>query len=98
MERTLLLGECKWLQSPVDRRPLAELVEQRAAQVIPERALAGYFLASRAPAGAAARWEYQAEIEATLPEGANWRSAGMRLLDLAQVDHDLAEWETEHEQ
>ncbi len=99
MERTLLLGECKWLQSPVDRRPLAELVEQRAAQVIPKKGRwRVYFLGFSRSGWSSSALEYQAEIEATLPEGANWRSAGMRLLDLAQVDHDLAEWETEHEQ
>ena len=32
------------------------------------------------------------DLAATQPAGKNWRVTGMRLLDLAQVDQDLAAW------
>jgi len=32
------------------------------------------------------------ELNATQPTGKNWRVTGMQLLDLAQVDQDLAAW------
>ena len=35
---------------------------------------------------------YQAHIEQRPPTGKNWHIAGLRLLDLQQVDQDLEKW------
>jgi len=91
-ERTLILGECKWTPGAVDRRALSELVD-KASRVVPLDGLwRVYFLGfSRSGWNTAAR-DYCAEITAEGVAGVNWRSTGMRLLDLEQVDADLEAW------
>jgi hypothetical protein len=37
MEKILILGECKWTLEAVDCKVLAELVEEKAAKVIPDQ-------------------------------------------------------------
>ena len=37
MEKTLILGECKWTLSPVDRDVLSKLVEEKTGKIIPEQ-------------------------------------------------------------
>jgi uncharacterized protein len=37
MEKTLILGECKWTAAPNDRKQISDLVEQKAAEVMPKR-------------------------------------------------------------
>ncbi len=40
----------------------------------------------------AASCAFAQELASIPPSGKNWRAGGMRLLDLAQVDQDLAAW------
>ena len=37
MEKTLILGECKWTLEAVSRKVIAEFVEEKAARVVPEQ-------------------------------------------------------------
>ena len=92
MEKTLILGECQWSAAAVERPVLSGLVE-KAAQVVPAQGnWRVYFLGfARCGWNSAAR-DYSAEIERSPLQGGNWRSVGMRLLDLQQVDDDLSAW------
>jgi hypothetical protein len=93
MEKTLILGECKWTLSLVDREVLSRLVEDKTGKIIPEQGnwriyLPG-FLAQRLDKRCAGLPE---KIESQKPSGKNWQVVGMRLVDLKQVDQDLEKW------
>jgi AAA+ ATPase superfamily predicted ATPase len=93
MEKTLLLGECKWTLSEVDRNILAELVEEKAARIVPEQGQwRVYFLGFSRSGWTREALAYPAEINRHPVAGVNWVSAGMRLVTLEQVDEDLRGW------
>jgi len=92
MEKTLVLGECKWGPEPSGRSVLTELID-KTAEVVPDQGqwqvyYLGFARASWTPASHA----FAQEVTSVPPSGKNWRACGMRLLDLAQVDHDLGVW------
>lgn len=92
MQKTLILGECKWTLEPVERSTLVELTAKIGKIAPPEgtwRVFLVGFSRSGWSRGAAA---YQAEIMNEPATGANWRTVGVRLLDLADVDRDLTAW------
>ncbi|MCX6053687.1 MAG: hypothetical protein NTZ74_02000 [Chloroflexi bacterium] len=93
MEKTLILGECKWTLSPVDRDVLSILVEEKTSRIIPEQGnWRVYYLGFSRSGWTGEALVYQKSIQDLLPSGKNWRVVGIRLLDLKQVDHDLEEW------
>jgi uncharacterized protein len=93
MEKTLILGECKWTLAAVDRKVLVELVEEKTAKIVPQQGnWRIYFLGFARRGWTPGALAYQAEINRQPVSGANWVSAGMRLLTLENVDSDLAAW------
>jgi AAA+ ATPase superfamily predicted ATPase len=91
MEKTLVLGECKWTLKPADRKVMANLVEEKIARIIPKQGHWRVFLLGFSRSGwTSGALAYQEEIQRTPVRGENWITAGMRLLDLAQVDEDLS--------
>jgi hypothetical protein len=93
MEKTLVLGECKWTLEAVDRKVLVELVEKKAAQVIPDQGKwRVHFLGFSRSGWTNGALAYQDEANARPAAGGNWQSVGLRLLTLDDVDKDLAEW------
>jgi AAA+ ATPase superfamily predicted ATPase len=89
MEKTLVLGECKWSPREAGVRPLEALVQKTAAVVPADGrwkvhyvglARGGWSPAARAFAGG------------PLPSGASWKAVSMTLRDLDAVDADLAAW------
>jgi len=93
MEKTLILGECKWTLEPAPRKVIAELVEEKAARVVPEQGRwRMYFLGFSRSGWTSGALAYAAEIQKAPPTGENWTCAGVRLLDLGQIDGDLATW------
>ena len=93
MQKTLVLGECKWTLSPVGRGVLEELIEEKTARVVPEQGSWRIFYLGFSRSG----WkeealDYQNQIEQRPPIGKNWQIVGLRLLDLEQVDQDLERW------
>lgn len=93
MEKTLVLGECKWQTRPVGQDVLRELVH-KTGQIVPKQgqwrvlylgfAREGWTDAAQTFAGTASAL--------TVPEQANWQPAGMALFNLLQVDADLHRW------
>jgi hypothetical protein len=72
---------------------IAALVEEKATQVMPVHGLwRVYFLGFSRNGWTSGALSYAAEIQQAPPAGENWTCAGLRLLDLAEVDHDLAAW------
>jgi AAA+ ATPase superfamily predicted ATPase len=93
MEKTLILGECKWTLSSNDRKVMAELVEERAAKVIPARGRwKVYFLGFSRSGWTSGALAYQQEVNKQQVQGENWVSTGMRLVTLDELDGDLTKW------
>jgi hypothetical protein len=93
MEKTMILGECKWTLNEVDRRVMAELVEEKAAKIIPELGhWRVYFLGFSRSGWTQGAQAYQDEINERSISGTNWVSAGMRLVTLEMIDADLRDW------
>ena len=93
MEKTLILGECKWTIGEADRKVMAELVEEKAAKIIPEQGFWRiYFLGFSRSGWTHGAQGYQNEINQQPVTGGNWVSAGMRLESLEKVDAELGAW------
>jgi AAA+ ATPase superfamily predicted ATPase len=93
MEKTLILGECKWTLDVSDRKVIAELVEEKTAKIVPEQGKwRVYFLGFARSGWTGSALAYQDEINHRPISGANWVSAGMHLLTLENIDNDLAAW------
>ena len=93
MEKTLILGECKWTLNEADRKVMAELVEEKAAKMIPEQGhWRVYFLGFSRSGWTHGAQAYQDEINQRSVSGTNWVSAGMRLVTLEKIDADLSDW------
>ncbi|HPH98285.1 MAG TPA: ATP-binding protein [Anaerolineaceae bacterium] len=96
MEKTLILGECKWTFAPVDRDVLAALVESKVERIVPSQGHWRLYLLGFSRSGwTAEAGQYQRWVQQQKPAGKNWQVTGMRLLDLRQVDMDLARWSDE---
>jgi hypothetical protein len=92
MAKTLVVGECKWGPDPSGRSVLTELIE-KTAEVVPGQGQWQIYYLGFARAGwTPASYAFAQEVTSVPLSGKNWRTLGMRLLDLAQVDHDLAAW------
>lgn len=93
MEKTIVLGECKWQTAPVGRRVLRDLID-KTEHIVPKRGQWQVSYLGFARAG----WTATAQSYATdadsldVPANANWKPTGMKLLDLPQVDEDLTRW------
>lgn len=93
MERTLILGECKWIAAAGPRKAMEDLVQEKAARIVPKDGIWKVFFIgfSRSGWSAGAR-AYRDEINEQPVRGPNWASTGMRLVELSQLDEDLAKW------
>ncbi len=93
MEKTLILGECKWTLTEVERKGIAKLVEEKAARIIPGQGRWKVFFLGFSRSGwTQGALAYQKEINQHPVTGANWVSAGMWLSTLKEVDDDLDAW------
>lgn len=90
MQRTLVLGECKWQSRAQGLKVLQDLTS-RTAEIVPTQ---GQWQVSYL--GFARRgWTAPAQefaVDYPGEQGKNWHAQGMRLLDLEKVDADLVTW------
>jgi len=92
MEKTIILGECKWMLKPADRKVMAELVEEKASLIIPAKGnWKVYFLGFSRSGWTDGAMTYQDDINKNPVSGQNWVSTGIKLIDLAQLDADMIE-------
>lgn len=92
MEKTLILGECKWSPKPMDR-DVIETLMQKTGQFVPSEGRWRVYYLGFARGG----WLGEAQSLAhafgrAKVRGENWSAVGMSLLDLSQVDQDLRDW------
>jgi AAA+ ATPase superfamily predicted ATPase len=93
MEKKLILGECKWTLASNERKVMTELVEEKAAKIIPMHGKwEVYFLGFSRSGWTSGALAYQEEINRQPIQGENWVSTGMRLITLDELDHDMAQW------
>jgi hypothetical protein len=77
----------------VEENVLFDLVEHKTKLIVPHQGKwRVYYLGFSRSGWSDTALAYQARLNRQLPGGENWSCAGMRLLDLAQVDNDLAQW------
>jgi uncharacterized protein len=92
MEKTLILGECKWDRHPIGVDVLKGLI-QKTDEIVPKEGKWKVFYLGFARAGwSKAAIEYAAQVSKKNQEGSNWLGTGMELLDLGKVDEDLGQW------
>lgn len=92
-EKTLLVGECKWLKSPAGRNVLTDLVENKTPAAVPrDGKWQVYCLGFSRNGWTDAAHRYADEMSQESITARNWRSAGMRLVDLRELDADLCGW------
>lgn len=89
MEKSLILGECKWSPKVMDREVLETLV-QKTGEFVPSEGRWRVQLLGFARGG----WSREAQSFAktfgkSSTHGENWSAVGLSLLDLSQVDQDL---------
>lgn len=92
MEKTLILGECKWSPKAMDREVLEDLVKKTDEIVPGEGRWRVYYLGFARGGWTREAKAFAADYEKLKAQGGNWPAVGMSLLDLKQVDQDLVEW------
>jgi len=92
MEKTLILGECKWSPQQVGRDVLNDLVDKTACVVPVHGHWTVYYLGFARGGWSNEAAAFARALNQTSSTGANWHTAGMRLLDLGQIDTDLTRW------
>ena len=93
MEKTLILGECKWTRTPNDRKAIAALVEEKSEKIIPRQGNWNVFFVGFSRAGwTSGALTYQEKINQQPPAGKNWKANGMLLVELDQLDQNMRKW------
>ncbi len=93
MKKHLILGECKWIKERGKAVILQELVEKKAAKVVPPSGnWQVYYLGFSREGWNENAVEYAQKIAQAPPVGTNWQMQGIRLLTLDEVDADLHDW------
>jgi uncharacterized protein len=93
MEKTLLLGECKWTTTPVDPYVLYKLVEEKAHKIVPtEGNWRVSFLGFSRSGWTEAALQYQRDFHKQRNRGENWQAVELQLVDLNHLDQDLEQW------
>ena len=91
MEKTLVLGECKWGKGAVGSSVLRKLVS-KTDEIIPNKGRWTVYFVGFSRGGWTNGAHNYAESRSN-DHGKNWRAAGMSLVDLNELDQDLFEWE-----
>jgi AAA+ ATPase superfamily predicted ATPase len=91
-ERSLVLGVCSWESPPIDSRIMRNLVARTPTIVPDEGEWSVYFLGFAQSGWTEDAQDFVSELARAGVIGENWRSVGVRLLNLEQVDADLISW------
>jgi len=92
MEKTLVLGECKWHSQVSGRKVLEELLA-KTPEMVPKRgSWRVHYLGFARSGWTTGAYRFSDKLSDAGTKGGNWEAVGMDLLDLVQVDQDLAAW------
>jgi uncharacterized protein len=92
MEKTLILGECKWSPKAMDRDVLESLVQKTDEFVPTEGHWRVYYLGFARGGWLGEAQTFAKTFGKAKAHGENWNAVGMSLLNLSQVDQDLKTW------
>jgi len=92
MEKTLILGECKWDRHTIDLGVLTELVSKTEKVVPKEGDWRVYYLGFARSDWTQAAHAFSESLPKAKLKGENWHAVGMLLKNLEQIDSDLHEW------
>jgi AAA+ ATPase superfamily predicted ATPase len=92
MEKTMILGECKWDRHPIDWEVMSGLVEKTSKVMPSEGQWNVYYLGFARQGWTDSARQLASQVASGNWKGENWRAVGMQVLDLDQVDEDLATW------
>ena len=91
MEKTRILGECKWSPKEMGPEILAAL-HVKTASVGPGQGNWRILYVGMAHGGWSASAQLWANEIWAVPSGKNWQATSAVLVDLAKVDADFARW------
>ena len=92
MEKTLILGECKWRSQAAGQKVLAKLVA-KTPEIVPKNgSWRVYYLGFSRVGWTKAAQTFADEFSDKGVQGENWDAVGMTLLDLDRIDRDLSAW------
>lgn len=91
MEKTLILGECKWSPKEMGRDAGDDLVQKTEEFVPAEGCWEIYYLGFARGGWTQEAKTFAATSAKTRIRGENWRAVGVSLLDHRQWDQDLAD-------
>lgn len=92
MEKTLILGECKWDRHAIDLGVLTDLIGKTEKVIPKEGNWRVYYLGFARSGWTPQAMEFSEGLSKAKVAGENWKAVGMLLKNLEQVDKDLAEW------
>lgn len=93
-EKSLVLGDCYWQDTPMGPEAIAELMQHVSSIVPKDDEMWRLYVTMFSSSG----WTEEAQAQArdivvgTATSRRRWRFSGVRLLDLATIDADLAQW------
>ncbi|MCA9965319.1 MAG: ATP-binding protein [Anaerolineales bacterium] len=90
MEKTLILGECKWSPKEMEANVLTTLV-QKTKQIVPKQGTWRVFYVGMARGGWSSAAQ-QATEGVFNDRGSNWQGTNGLLVGLNRIDYDLINW------
>lgn len=92
LEKSLVLAVCEWNTAPAGSKVMEELVKKTATVVPAEDTWTVYYVGFSSSGWEEGVLEEAEKLAMAKKKGKNWKSAGVRLVDLATVDEDMAVW------
>jgi AAA+ ATPase superfamily predicted ATPase len=92
MEKTLILGECKWSPKAMDQDVVDTLIQKSAEFVPTEGHWRVYYLGFARGGWLNDAQSFAKTFQKAAIKGENWQAVGISLLNLSQVDQDLKDW------
>jgi AAA+ ATPase superfamily predicted ATPase len=92
MDKTMILGECKWDRHPIDMDVLQKLVEKTDKVIPGDGQWKVYYLGFSRKGWTASAQKFAKNIKGGKTSGVNWQATGMLLRTLDQVDEELENW------
>jgi uncharacterized protein len=89
MEKTLILGECKWDRHPMDLDVPRKLIEKTEKVLPPEGKWRLFYLGCSSNGWTPSVIKFVKSVKGTETRGERWQTAGMLLKTLEEVDADL---------
>jgi len=92
MEKTLILGECKWDRHPMDLDVLRKLIEKTEKVLPADGQWKVFFLGFARTGWTEAALQFAEGMKSAKVQGERWKATGMLLRTLEQVDTELDAW------